>query len=402
MARRETAKVLAATMLGTVDTNALVPVIALYAQFRGADLFQIGLIVGLYSMVHAPANLLFGRLADQWGRKLPLNLGLLWDAASLFLYSLATTPLLLAFVRVSHGLGGGLVGPSSMSLIADAAPPERKGRAMALYGMSLAFAVLIGFGIAGPVVHRLGYAVLFYILAGGLLVGAAISFRIREPASARRTRRLDVARLVRYLRGPEASAGYAAIFSLYFVLGAFVTLVPLFLQSTLGYGPLEVGLSFFTFAALSLVLHYPAGVLADRYGPGLPALVGLGAIGVAMAFVPLARGIVGLAILMALFGVGHGFVFPTSSTLVTRGASPDQLGVVTGIFYAVLVTGVAVGAPTMAAVAYPADYGTGIWASAWVALLGIGFVGRALLAPTQSPRASGAGVPVKDKDALNP
>src|SRR5439155_13798141 len=35
------------------------------------------------------------------------------DAGSLFLYSLATTPLLLALVRVSHGLGSGLVVPSS-------------------------------------------------------------------------------------------------------------------------------------------------------------------------------------------------------------------------------------------------------------------------------------------------
>jgi len=120
-------------MLGTIDTNALVPVIALYASSLGADLVQIGIIVGLYSAVHAPANFVFGRLADRYGRRLPLSIGLLWDALSVFLYSLASTPLLLALARVSHGLGGSLVGPSTMSLIADMSTPGRKGRAMALF-----------------------------------------------------------------------------------------------------------------------------------------------------------------------------------------------------------------------------------------------------------------------------
>src|SRR3989475_7290974 len=85
----------------------------------GADPIQTGIIVGLFSLVHAPANLFFGRIADRIGRKLPLEIGLLWDSVSLFLYAFATTPLLLALVRISHGVGSGFVGPSSMALMAD-------------------------------------------------------------------------------------------------------------------------------------------------------------------------------------------------------------------------------------------------------------------------------------------
>src|SRR5439155_918067 len=271
MAARRTLNLLAATMLGTMDSNALVPVIALYAQHVGADLVTIGIIVGLFSAVHAPANLFFGRIADRFGRKLPLQVGLLWDAGSLFLYSLATTPLLLALVRVSHGLGSGLVGPSSMALMADTSTKER------------------------------------------------------------------------------------------------------------GYGALVVGLSFTAFAILSLLLHYPAGILADRYGPATPATVGLVAVAIAMASIPLLRDLPTLLILMALFGVGHGFVFPSASALVSRGADPEQHGLVTGLFYALLVAGVAVGAPIMAAVASLSTFGAGIWASAWISLLGLGFLGRAFV-----------------------
>src|SRR5438094_755695 len=263
MAARRTLNLLAATMLGTMDSNALVPVIALYAQHVGADLVTIGIIVGLFSAVHAPANLFFGRIADRFGRKLPL---------------------------------------------------QRAPRAM------------------------------------------------------------PWRRLTSYAARPSPAAGYAAIFSLYFILGAFVALVPLHLQQELGYGALAVGLSFTAFAILSLLLHYPAGILADRFGPSTPAGIGLVAVALAMASIPLVRDLPALIVLMALFGVGHGFVFPAASTLVSRGADPGQHGLVTGLFYAVLVSGVAVGAPVMAAVASVTTFGGGIWASAWVSLVGLAFL----------------------------
>lgn len=388
MARREIAKVLAATMLGTLDTTALLPVIALYAQFRGADTLTTGVIVGLYSAVHAPANLVFGRLVDRWGRKVPMGLGLLWDAVSVFLYSLATTPLLLAFVRVSHGIGGGLVGPSTMSLAADTATEERKGRAMAVYGMSIALAVVVGTGMATPVTTRLGYAALFYILSTGLVAGFLISRTIREPRISRQLRPIDRPRLLRYLRRPEPLAGYAGIFSLHFVLGTFVTLAPLYLVGERGFGVTVVGLSFFTFAVASFLFHYLGGVLADRHGSALPTLVGLAVVAASMAAIPVARELPVLLALMAFFGLGHGFVFPGSSALVSRRADPDQLGIVTGLFYAILVIGVALGAPVMAAVASVSSIGIGIAGSSAIGIVGIAFAARAWLHPAERPAAS--------------
>ncbi|TLZ68769.1 MAG: MFS transporter [Methanobacteriota archaeon] len=380
MARRNTLTLLAATMLGTIDSNALVPIIALYAKAVGADLLQIGIIVGLFSAVHAPANLFFGRIADRFGRKLPLQVGLAWDAASLFLYSVATTPLLLALVRISHGIGSGFVGPSSMAIMADTSPRERKGRAMAVYGMALAFAVVIGFGMAGPIVARDGFAVLFYVLSGALVAGLVLATFVAEPPASP-AKPMPWRRLLAYVQGPMPAAGYASIFALYFVLGAFVTLVPLHLQEELGASALVVGLSFAVFAVLSLLFHYPGGILADRYGPATPATIGLVAVAVAMALIPTVKDLPGLVALMVIFGVGHGFVFPAASTLVSREADPEQHGLVTGLFYALLVAGVAVGAPVMAALGSVTSTRVGIWASAWVSLVGIAFLARALIRP---------------------
>src|SRR2546428_2332954 len=78
---------------------------------------------------------------------------------------------------------------------------------------------------------------------------------------------------------------------------------------------------------------------------------------------------------MALFGVGHGFVFPSASALVSRGADSQQHGLVTGLFYALLVAGVAVGAPIMAAGAGGLTFGPGIWAGAWMSPVRLAVLG---------------------------
>ena len=406
MSRFDTAKLLSATLLGTMDSNAIVPIIALYASSLGADLVTVGIIVGLYSAVHAPANLLFGRIADRWGRVRPLRLGLLWDAASMVLYAIAPNPLFLALARVSHGVGGGLVGPSTMSLATDSARAGRRGRGMALYGMSIALAVILGTGVAGPLTRHRGlgppvptdFVPLFLVLATTLLAGLAISWGIKEPAVTRAPPRASIRRILRYASRPGPAAGYAAIFTLYFLLGAFTALVPLHLRNELGYGTLEVALSFTVFAIFSLLLHYPAGVLADRRGPATPALLGIAATAAAMAVIPIVRDVPSLVMVMALFGVGHGFVFPSASTLVTREADARERGLVTGLFYSILVAGVAIGAPVMAAIAAGAgSYAFGIWASAWFVFVGIPFLVRALRRP--SPEAPSDVEPVSVADS---
>lgn len=395
MARSTTAKILATTLLGTMDSNAIVPIIAFYAASRGAGLFMIGLIVGAYSAIHAPANLLFGRIADRLGRTRPLRLGLAWDAVSVVLYALATTPELLLLVRLGHGLGGGLVGPSTMSLASDTSRPERRGRAMALYGMSIAIAVVIGTGIANPVSVRFGFPALFYLLAAGLGVAFVISLTLREPEARPSFLRVPWRRVAERLRNRAIVAGYASIFSLYFLLGAFTALMPLYFED-LGFTRIEIGLFFFAFAALSLLLHYPAGVLADRFGSTTPAVLGLLATAVAMALLPLAIALGPAFATMALFGVGHGFVFPSASALVTRDSAPEERGVLTGAFYSLLTAGVAVGAPAMSLVAHATSIGFGIWASAWFAFIGIAFVVRARAGSRAEVPAAALAAAVRD------
>ena len=73
------------TFVGFLDTHLLIPIMALYAAQLGARMAVVGLIIGLYSIANAPANIFFGRVIDRVGAKIPLTFGLLGDALAMFL-----------------------------------------------------------------------------------------------------------------------------------------------------------------------------------------------------------------------------------------------------------------------------------------------------------------------------
>jgi MFS transporter, DHA1 family, multidrug resistance protein len=388
VARPATAKVLATTLLGTLDTTALLPVISVYALAIGADPLQTGIIVGLYSAIHAPANFLFGRIVDRVGRRWPLRFGLLWDAVSLSLYPFATTPVLLALVRASHGLGGGLIGPSTMSLAAEGSPPERRGRAMAYYGIVIAIAFIAGPAMEAPVEIRFGIHALFYLLSALVAIGFAISLFLQEPRVRPPSPKSDWARALRYVREREPLGGYGAIFSLHFLQGTLVAPVVVFIGGN--FGAAMRGLSLTVLAVASMVAHYFGGTMADRRGSAVPTIIGLVLVAVAMALVPLTRDSAVLLGLMALYGTGHGFVFPSASALVTRRADSRILGLVTGLFYSILVAGVFVGAAAMSAVWAARGIEAAIVASAAFVLPGIVLAGRSLTAVSREASDQGS------------
>ncbi|MFQ6106130.1 MAG: MFS transporter [Thermoplasmata archaeon] len=370
--RRQSFSLLVATFVGTMDSNAMVPIIALYAVYLGAGLEIVGLIVAMYSIVHIPSNIVFGRLADKIGRRNPLILGLSWDAFSVFLYSVATNPMHLLLVRACHGIGGGFVGPSSMAIASGLAPDDRKGRMMALYGIALAVSVIVGFMLSGMIVGRFGYQALFYVLSLSLIVAVAFAFNVKEPKELGRVKTTfveDVSKFLGILRKKLAQASYTAIFCLYFSMGAFTVLVPLYMK---GFGMTEVhvAIAFSTFALLSIIIHYPSGWLSDRLGPKVPAIAGLLTITLSLVLLPFFDTLPSLLPVMAIFGIGHGLVFPSSSAMVVRGTSQNERGLGTGVFYAILVAGVAVGAPLAGFMVPVFGIDFGFWATASVGVIG--------------------------------
>ena len=336
------------TFLGFLDTHMLIPVIALYAAELGASIGIIGLIIGLYSITNTPANILFGRLIDRVGYKVPVIAGLIGDALSMFLYSVCRLPIHLALVRALHGTTGGLVGPATMSITADYSRRAQKGRAMGFYGMSIAAATLVGYGLSGVIVSRLGYKALFLFGTIMLMIGAGLGWLLpggkgnippeTPPAGPKKTSDL--------LRRRGLIVAYSSIFAQYFTFGGVVTLLPLYIRS-LGMEVFHAGMLLATFALMFIILQFPGGALSDKVGRRIPIAIALSLGILSLVVLPSLATFPLLAVAMALYGTAYGILFPSISALIADHTTPEERGMATGIFHALLTAGVAVGAPIM-------------------------------------------------------
>jgi len=367
------------TFLGFLDTHLLIPIIALYAYKLDASVVIIGLIIGLYSITNTPANILFGRLIDRVGYKVPLIAGLIGDALSMFLYSVCRLPIHLVLVRAFHGISGGLVGPATMSITADYSDEAQRGRAMGFYGMSLAAATLVGYGLSGVIVSRLGYQALFLFGAIMLTIGVMLSFLLpRKGSMVAKTSLGGGFNKARGLLGRKGlTVSYCSIFAQYFAFGGVVTLLPLYVKN-LGMEAFHVGMLLATFAIMFIILQFPSGAFSDKVGRLIPTTVGLGLSIVSLLILPSVATFALLAVIMALYGTAYGVLFPSISALIADHTIPEERGMATGLFHALLTAGVAIGAPIMGWVGEITGVELGLALSASILVLALVVALRAL------------------------
>src|ERR1700749_1649070 len=91
-----------------------------------------------FAIFYTLAGLPLGRLVDRGNRRNLICVGLLfWSTATgLFAFAHSYTQLLLA--RVGVGIGEAVLAPAAYSMIADYIEPSRRGRALAVYYVSIA------------------------------------------------------------------------------------------------------------------------------------------------------------------------------------------------------------------------------------------------------------------------
>lgn len=345
--------VYAITFLGFIDTQMIVPIMALYASSLGASIAFVGLIIGVYSIVNTPTNIAFGSFIDRFGCKKLLILGFLSDSINMFLYTLTRNPLHLLYIRSFHGFAGGILGPATMYMVANYSQRTKEGRSMGFYGMAMGLAPLIGFMLSGTIIRlQLGFHYVFYAGSLLLIVGLALAIMLPKDGEGREIRRIENIR-TKFLsvmkRGPII-ASYVSVFSQWFVFGGITVLLPIYMKS-LGMSAFHFSIVLIAVTSVFIALQYPFGILSDKIGRKLPSIVGLGFLSIGLCLMPMSRTFESLIVVGILWGLGIGSLFPSISALITDNTEKEERGTATGMFHALITSGVAVGAPVMGLVA---------------------------------------------------
>ena len=120
---------------------------SLYAQVQstlGLDLLQLGLITGARTFAQSIFTPLWGWWSDKYSRKRVLAAGCFFWAISTFLMAFSMQYIDLFIFRLLTGIGLAVIVPTAQSLIADYYPPEERGKAFGLLGLTGVIGVIIG------------------------------------------------------------------------------------------------------------------------------------------------------------------------------------------------------------------------------------------------------------------
>lgn len=98
----------------------------------------------IYTLVFASLLLIWGRLADQWGRRRLFLAGVVIFAGSSVLAAMAETGTLLILARAVQGIGGSMMLPTSLSLLNAGFRGKERGIAFAFWGATIGGMAALG------------------------------------------------------------------------------------------------------------------------------------------------------------------------------------------------------------------------------------------------------------------
>jgi MFS family permease len=134
------------------------------------------------------------------------------------------------------------------------------------------------------------------------------------------------------------------------------SIYPLWANALYGFGPQQVGMTFFVLGVLAVACQGGlAGPLSRRYGERALVAGGLTSYGLGLALLAFVHGTFGLYAGIALLGLGIGVYSPAISSLVSLQAAPNERGAVMGVYNASTSLGRIIG-PTFAGPFYVAHH----------------------------------------------
>ena len=283
-----------------------------------------------YIIVFGSIIMLAGSLADKFGRKLILMIGMVVFISGSILSGLSVSPNMLIFSRMIQGLGGGLVAPATLSLItAIFLDTKERARAIGVWagfsGIGVAVGPILGgllltafywgsvffinvpvvlagliliflwvpesrnttsppIDFAGALFSILGLLGLFYffieaprlgfsnsIVLGSIILGPLflVAFIVLD------LRKRDPLLDPRLFKKPAFTASVITIMVAFFAFLGLIYEVTLYLQSVLGFSPLKAGFALSPLALVLLVLASKVPAISEKYGNRATVVLGL-------------------------------------------------------------------------------------------------------------------------------
>ncbi len=358
-----------------------------------------GWVLNAFALGAAGPVLVSGRIADAFGRRRLLLIGVGLFSVGTLLCAVSWTFEVLVVARVLQGVATSLFMPASLSVVSTSATPERRAWAIGVWSAIGSTAAAAAPVVGGLVVDGLGWR-WFFALNVPLLVVAAVMIVALVPESRGDTGRIDlvgaamvtgavtavvyglqeaglrgwtdpvvtaalafgallfVAFVVEQRRGSDRlidaaisrSAAFRPPVTVAFLanwgFGALNILLTFWLQDVRGESAAMTGVIFLAYSVPFAILGAVTGSVARRFGTAAPMAVGM--VLVVASFLVLTQlgptaPLMVVVAAMLLSGVGQGLSYNMSTTAAMAAVPDEDAGVASGVLNALRNVGVAAG-----------------------------------------------------------
>jgi EmrB/QacA subfamily drug resistance transporter len=135
-------------------------------------------MVDSYLLVFAGLLLVFGTLADRFGRKLALQAGVTVFGLASMGALIADTANEVILIRALMGVGAALIMPATLSIIANIFPPEERGKAIGIWAALAAVGIGLGPLAGGLLIEWFDWSAVFLVNVPVALIAVLLGLRL--------------------------------------------------------------------------------------------------------------------------------------------------------------------------------------------------------------------------------
>ncbi len=373
----------------------------------GASVQALEWTVNAYTLSYAVLLLTGAALGDRLGRRRMFAAGIALFTVSSAMAALAPGSSVLIAARAAQGIGAAIATPLTLTLLAEAFPPDQRGLALGVWSGISGIAVALGPLVGGAVIQLGSWHWIFWInvpigavlvplvlarlgeshgpergldlpglalgsagllgLVFGLIRSQTLGFGSAEVvASLTAGTALTVAFVAVERRSSDpmlpmeffARRGFAVTnavsLAMYFGMFGSIFFLSQFLQNVLGNTPLQAGVKLLVWTGAIMVVSPLAGFLSDRFGSRLFMAAGLGAQAIALGWLATLAGVhqtyASMVAPFVLGGAGMALVFAPAASAVLASVRADQAGQASGATNAIRELGGVLGVSVLATV----------------------------------------------------
>lgn len=316
----------------------VVPLISVvYVEQLGFAAAIVGLALGMRQLLQQSITIVGGMLADRFGVRLLIGLGVLVRTIGFVSLAYASTPALLFLALFLSAMGGALFEAPSRAAMAALADPEEQSRYYSLNGVIGGLGMTIG-PLLGSLLLRINFQTVSLIASSCFLIIAAVVLLL-PPISVAQAQSGIGYGLGLAIRDRTFLIFTTLLMGYWFMWVQLVLSLPLAAERLTGSSD-AVGLIYALNAGLTVLFQYPVIQLAERRLRPMPMLIiGMLIMALGLGAVAIATNLALLIACVIIFTLGTLLATPTQQSITANLSDPRALGSYFGISSLALAIG---------------------------------------------------------------